>query len=69
MGILFCDGRGNHIVFDEKKLSGETELLARRLGMSLEEFQKTLQSSDESVCDRLGMSVEEFRRITMGERS
>ncbi|MBR1659278.1 MAG: hypothetical protein IJ705_03070 [Oscillospiraceae bacterium] len=49
----------------EKQPSTEMELLARRLGMPLEEFRKTVQSSGEEVCDRLGMSVEEFRRITM----
>ena len=51
---------------DQKDRTDEMNILAQRIGMSLEEFQKTLKSSGEDACDRLGMSVEEFRRITMG---
>lgn len=45
--------------------ASEKELLAMRLGMSLEEFKKAMASEDETIPDRLGMSVEDFRKITM----
>ena len=51
---------------DEKKNGAPNEVLARRMGMSLEEFEKTvLRAGDGTAPDRLGMSVEEFRNITL----
>ena len=51
---------------DEKKNGTPNEVIARRMGMSLEEFEKTLlHAGDGTAPDRLGMSVEEFRDITL----
>ena len=51
---------------DEKKNDMPNEVIARRMGMSLEEFEKTLlRAGDGTAPDRLGMSVEEFRDITL----
>lgn len=50
----------------EKTGGKPNEILARRMGMSLEEFEKTfLHAGSGTSPDRLGMSVEEFRNITL----
>ena len=50
---------------DTELQTTEEELIATRLGMTVEQYRKTINSADQAAQDKLGMSVEEFRKITM----